>query len=110
MPRTNVRGIAIETSTNARSAVLDLDLNIYAGGQLDALQRVDRLREFSIAPNPTQGNLKINFTPENEGKLDLMLIDQTGKQIYVEQFNSEKTNYVGISTVPIISFTATGIP
>ena len=44
MPRTNVRGIAIDTSTNSRSAVLNLDLDVHAGGQLDALQRVDRLR------------------------------------------------------------------
>lgn len=46
------------------------------------------LQDFAIYPNPNKGNFSINFEPKSNDKVEVLVHDLRGRQIYSEQFDA----------------------
>lgn len=79
----SINNISKEEAKNLKKSTgLDLDENNL------------EFEEFAFAPNPTSGVFQVSFTPQVEGKMEISLFDQTGKQVYLHNINAQKQNYI----------------
>ena len=79
----SINNISKEEAKNLKKSTgLDLDENNL------------EFEEFAFAPNPTSGVFQVSFTQQVEGKMEISLFDQTGKQVYLHNINAQKQNYI----------------
>jgi len=45
--------------------------------------------EFTVSPNPSNGQLKINFTPVNKGKVIVTVLDMEGAVLFTDSYNGK---------------------
>jgi hypothetical protein len=48
---------------------------------------------FSIYPNPTNGNLTISFTNSTQGKVSVKVMSAIGQEVYGETFTQSNENH-----------------
>ena len=46
------------------------------------------LENFSIYPNPNNGNFTVNFTSQSSNAIDIMVHDIRGREVYMKSFNN----------------------
>lgn len=68
--------------------------NLKKSTGLDLNENDLEFEEFSFAPNPTSGVFQVSFTPQLEGKIEISLLDQSGKQVYLHNLNAQKQKYI----------------
>ena len=46
------------------------------------------LENFSIYPNPNNGNFTVNFTSQSSNTIEIMVHDIRGREVYMKSFNN----------------------
>jgi PKD repeat protein len=70
----------------------DINLNIISG-----IEDINNNSSFNIFPNPTQGNITLQFANEISGDVKIDILDLTGKTIYNKTLNQNAANSININ-------------
>ena len=52
---------------------------------------------FSVYPNPADGSVKINYTSDVTGKVNISVVDVTGRQVIVRESNAKSNDQIDLS-------------